>query len=351
MSDARLFEALDLFRRKRRLGYIQVGASSQCTLGCVMCPRTRFPDAWSSADMPPETYERIARSFPDARNVYLSGWGEPLLNAHFLDMVGSAKEAGCTVGFTTNGERLDEGAMRGLVELGADLTGVSLAGAAPGTHGSRRRGSDLNGVFSRIARLNAIKEEAGSDKPRVLLFFMMLKDNMEELLDCVERAAGLGADGVVATNLDYVGDQAQDGLKAFSCGAPTEGLAEKVSEAGGLAERLGVYFRAFPFEMSRVRVCSEDPINNLYVSEGGDVYPCVYLGLPMVRIPRIFCGSRTVLPRVSFGNVNERSLLDIWEDEAYASFRGRYEARLKENDPDPSSLPEVCRTCYKAYGV
>ncbi len=351
MSDARLFEALDLFRRKRRLGYIQIGISSRCTLGCVMCPQTHFTDAWNSADMPLETYERASRSFPDTRNVYLSGWGEPLLNDHFLGMVRSAKEAGCTVGFTTNGARLDEVVMMGLVELGADLVGVSLAGATPKTHGSRRRGSDLNGVFSRIAQLNIIKEEAGSDKPRVLLFFMMLKDNMDELPDCVERAAGMGTDGVVATNLDYVGDQAQDGLKAFSCGAPTEGLAEKVSKARELAERLGVYFMAFPLEMGRVQVCSEDPINNLYISEGGDVYPCVYLGLPMVRIPRIFCGSRTVFPRVSFGNVNERSLIDIWEDEAYASFRRRHEARLREHDSDPSSLPELCRTCYKAYGV
>ena len=316
-----------------------------------MCPRTRFPDAWSSVDMPPETYEKIARSFPDARNVYLSGWGEPLLNAHFLGMVGSAKEAGCTVGFTTNGARLDEGTMRGLVELGADLVGVSVAGAAPGTHGSRRRGSDLNGIFSRIAQLNAIKKEAGSDKPSIMLLFMMLKDNMDELPDSVEHAAGLGADGVVATNLDYVGDPVQDGLKAFSYGAPTVGSIEKVSEARELAERLGVYFRAFPLQMSRVRVCNEDPINNLYVSEGGDVYPCVYLGLPIVWIPRIFCGSRTVIPRVSFGNVNERSLNEILEDEAYASFRMRHETRLRDHESNTDSLPVLCRTCYKAYGI
>ncbi len=310
-----------------------------------------MPGAWNSADMPPETYERIALSFSDAQNVYLSGWGEPLFNDHFLGMVRSAKEVGCTVGFTTNGARLDEVIMRGLVELRADLMGVSLAGATPRTHGSMRRGSDLNEVYSRIAQLKAIKKEAGSDKPRIMLFFIMLKDNMEELPDCVERAATLETEGVVATNLDYVGDAVQDRLKAFSCGTPAEGSLEKVSEASELAERLGVYFRAFPLEMGRVRVCSEDPINNLYVSEGGDVYPCVYLGLPMARIPRIFCGRGTALPRVSFGNVNDRSLIDIWEDEVYASFRRRYEARLKEHNPDSSSLPEVCKTCYKAYGI
>ena len=351
MSDARLFEALEIFRRRRRLGYIQIGVSSRCTLGCVMCPRTRLPGAWNSADMPPETYERIALSFSDAQNVYLSGWGEPLFNNHFLDMVRSAKEAGCIVGFTTNGARLDEVIMRGLVESRADLMGVSLAGATPRTHGSRREGSDLNKVFNRIAHLNAIKKEAGSDNPRILLFFMMLKDNMGELPDCIERADALGAEGVVATNLDYVGDTVQDGLKAFSCGTQTEGSSVKVSEARELAERLGVYFKAFPLEMGRVRICSEDPISNLYISEGGDVSPCVYLGLPVVRIPRIFCGRETVISRVSFGNINERSLIDIWEDEAFASFRRRYEARLKEYDPDPSSLPEVCRTCYKAYGI
>jgi len=328
--------------------YLQIGISSRCTHACAMCPRTVFSDQWVSTDMNLETYRRIAEHFYSVRNVYLSGWGEPLLNPHFREMIGLTKEAGCTVGFTTNGALLDDETIAQLVDDRVDLVSVSLAGGTATTHDSMRTGSSLLGVTEKLERLRDHKKQARSENPRVLLLYMMFKDNLRELPDAVRLAERVGAGVVVATNLDYVGHLAIDDLRVFTCGEASVGSREGVEEATDVAERLGVEFTAFPLEVGQARLCSEDPLNNLYVSQDGEVSPCVYLNPPTAEISRIFCGEEAVVSRTSFGNINERSLPEIWKGDDYTSFR----FRLKELAKGRSNrLPEECRTCYKAYGL
>jgi MoaA/NifB/PqqE/SkfB family radical SAM enzyme len=339
---------LQLLSRKRKYNYIQIGVSSQCTHSCAMCPRSVFLDRWTSTNMTLETYERIAENFSNVKNVYLSGWGEPLLNPHFPEMVRLAKEADCTAGFTTNGARLDDDTIGLLIDERVDLLSLSLAGATALTHDSRRPGSRLNELTEKLERIHELKKRGRSERPRVLLLYMMFRDNLGELPKAVRLAERVGAGGVVATNLDYVGHPAMDELKAFTCGNAPEGSVEEIDDAMELAERLGVEFTAFPLGLGRVRLCSEDPLNNLYVSEDGKVSPCVYLNPPIPEVPRIFCGEETVVPRTSFGNINERSLPEIWKGEDYSSFRSQLK-KLAEGRPP--LLPEACRTCYKSYGL
>jgi MoaA/NifB/PqqE/SkfB family radical SAM enzyme len=298
-----------------------------------------------------ETYKKISKFFIDAQNIYLSGWGEPLLNIYFFEMIKLAKEAGCSVGFTTNGTLLNTDNMKNLIELEADLLSISLAGYSAKTHESKRVGSNLKDIYTKIQQLNILKERIGSEKPRVLLLFMMFNDNLDELSSLIEYASRIQASGVIATNLDYIGTTEQDNLKAFSCEASNNSLTEKIIKAEKLAQKLGVNFKAFPLKMSSVNVCSEDPINNLYVSETGHVSPCVYLNLPMNKTHRLFCGSKTIIPKTSFGNVNDKSLIDIWMSDEYTFFREKFKTRLNKNVKDPNSLPDVCKTCYKAFGI
>lgn len=300
-------------------------------------------------DMALETYRKIADDFPLAQNVYLSGWGEPLLNPHLKEMVRLAKKAGCTVGFTTNGALLDENMMRDLVKDQVDLVSVSIAGATMESHGSKRVGSDFKKITEKLARLHSVKVESGSEKPRVLILFMMLKDNLHELSSAVMLAADVEADGIVATNLDYVGHPVQDELKAFSSECTPADNRAKIWEAQELAEELGIHIDVFPVEMSPVQICSEDPLHNLYVSENGDVSPCVYLNLPLDQIPRMFCNMKTLVSPMIYGNIEENNILEIWENRDYVSFRDRFEKR--KIDANLAPLPDPCKTCYKAYGI
>jgi len=149
-----------------------------------------------------------------------------------------------------------------------------------------------------------------------------------------------------------VADPVHDELRAFSCDKADEELVDLILKAQERAENRSILFRAFPLEMNPGSMCSGDPLNSLYISEDGYVSPCVYLTLPIKEIPRIFCGKKSIIPRISFGNINEQNLFNIWNSPEYVLFRKEHKQRLKiASYESVDHLPEVCMMCYKAYGI
>jgi len=312
-------------------------------------------------------FEKISQYFADTKLVYLSGWGEPLLKKRILDMVKLVTEGGVSVGFTTNGMLLTEKMCRRLIELELDILSVSIAGATKKTHESIRVGSDFSRLITNIRRLTDLKDSYRSEKPKTVLLLLMTKQNVSELPFAVRLAKDVGCSELVATNLAYVATPHHDELKTFSCQNPVEKFIGEIREAERRAKELGVTFRSYPSKMDEMFVCEEDPLNNLYISSDGYVSPCVYLNLPMKDVRRIFCGNSDTIQRTHFGNVNQTDLLEIWKGEYYRSFREKLKRRSAflqdvfqfsisdfrrlEDWLKTNPLPEVCRTCYKAYGI
>lgn len=346
---------------------IQIEVSSNCFLNCIMCPRTALASQWKSMDMPFETFEKISQYFADTKLVYLSGWGEPLLNNKILEMVKLAKDRASSVGFTTNGMLLTKKMCRRLIELELDILSVSIAGATKKTHEAIRVGSNFRRLTTNINVLGNLKESLKSEKPKILLLLLMTKRNIGELPLAVGLAKELGADELVATNLTYAATSLHDEIKTFSCEKADESLMGKIKEAEQRSKGLNIVFRSYPLEMEEVLVCEEDPLNNVYISCDGYVSPCVYLNPPMKDIPRIFCGDSYTIRRTYFGNINQMDLFKTWEKEDYRSFREKFKRRstilegifeFSINKLDRidewmklNALPEVCKTCYKAYGI
>ena len=365
-----LFQSLRRsFKRSGRKAFncFQIEASSNCFLKCTMCPRTALADQWKSTDMHFETFEKISQYFTHTKWVYLSGWGEPLLNKRILDMVRLAKDSGCLTGFTTNGMLLTEKSCRRLVKSELDVLSVSLAGSTTKTHEAIRVGSSFSRLTTNIKILSKLKDSLKSEKPKILLLFLMTKQNIGELPLAMKLAKDLGANELVATNLAYVATPLHDEIKTFSCGKVDESFLDKIKEAEQRAKELKTVFRSNSLETKEMLVCEEDPLNNLYISCDGYVSPCVYLNPPIEVIPRIFCGTIHIIQRTHFGNINQTDLLEIWKKEDYRSFRKRFKRRSAILDEifdfntntlgrmhelmKVKTLPEVCKTCYKAYGI
>lgn len=368
----------NLFKPRRRIfGSLQIEATSECFLDCVMCPRTAFIKQWRSKAMSFATYERISRYFSLAEHVHLQGWGEPLLHPRIYEMIGIAKNAGCRVGFTTNGMLLGEAAEK-IIRLEVDIIGISIAGATREVHESIRVNSPLDKLTMNIRTLSRVKRETGSKKPRVVLSFLMTKTNIHELPRVVKLARELGVNELVATNLDYAATKLHDELKVFSCGEADQEYLRLIEEAEALAKKLKLGFRAYPLKTEEVIMCELNPVSYVYISHDGLVAPCVYLNQTRTgKIPRIFCGARYEVPRTCFGDINKEGLLEIWGKPEYRAFREAYAKRqeayyeafsdlqvdfgfpekLKEAQGRAeealknTSLPRECRTCYKAYGV
>lgn len=342
----------------------QVEVTSRCNLKCVMCPVTVLAEHWPARDMPWETFGRLAEAFERAKWVYLQGWGEPLLHRRFFDMVSRAKSAGCRVGFTTNGTRLTRANGARLLDLGLDLMAVSIAGACAATHEAIRVGSDFPKLVENLRGFLSLRRERGSAAPKVEVFFLMTRSNLAELPRAVELAAELGADELVATNLDYVMTGRLDELRAYSNSPPAQAYRETLEAARAAARAGGIEFRPYRLEFREMAVCDLNPLKILFVSADGSVSPCVYTSLiGQSEIPRVFEGRPLETPVVRFGNVNEQPLIEIWQSAAYRDFRAQFARRVAgaglamlgtaagAASDEELPAPEACRTCPKLYGV
>lgn len=133
------------------------------------------------------------------------------------------------------------------------------------------------------------------------------------------------------------------------------------------AKEVEIKFKSYPLKTEEVLVCDEDPLNNIYISCDGFVSPCVYLNAQIEKVRRVFCGKTYSLQRTYFGKIKGEGLFEIWNKKEYRDFRQKFEKRLalksrpiefsydlleKINEGIKANLLlEVCKTCYKTFGI
>ena len=353
--------------RRRFFEAVQIEVTSRCLTRCVMCPRVALADEWREMDLPWVAFQRIARIFDRTEHVHLQGWGEPLLHPRLFEMIVLAKSAGCRVGLTSNGMRLDLETGTRLLGLGLDLIAISIAGATRHTHESLRVGSDFSLIVENVRQLLALRAGQETKRPKVEFSYIMTQGNMSELPEAVELAKTLGVDELYAINLDYPVTPAHENVRVFGYPPLRDGFARTVEEARERARRIGLTFRACSLDLEEVAVCEANPTRILFISSDGWVSPCPYMGLAgRSDIPRSFDGQSLRVARLRFGNVMDQDLMEIWKSPAYRALRRQFERRVAEAlalavgtqtacgavyEPGSLPLPEPCLTCYKLYGV
>jgi MoaA/NifB/PqqE/SkfB family radical SAM enzyme len=322
-------------------------------------------DKWGQGDFPWELYRNaLAPYFADVAWVYLQGWGEPLLHPRLWDMFRLAKEKAQQVGFTTNGMLLNEKNARRLVEEEGDLIDISFSGNTEQTHESLRRGSKLIRLKENVQRLADLKAQAHSDKPVIVLSYLLTKPSINELPDFIETASEIGANEVIAINLDYTPYQIQDDLRVFSDDeTPHPEYEALVREAEKRAKKLGLVFRRYPLGIDQsVLVCDARPLDTVFINHRGEVTPCTYLGMAVAgEIPRLFCGKAHPVKPVSYGNVAD-GLMNVWHGPEARAFKRPFARRNALSSPAAAFLsvadrtePEVplpppqCVHCHKLY--
>ena len=162
-----------------------------------------------------KTFEAVARYFGEAEEVDLTGGGEPLLHPRLEEMVRQAKSAGCVAGFSTNATLLFPDRAEGFLEAGLDWIAYSIDGATPATYEKIRVGASFEKVMKNIAGVQQLKERRKSKKPKTMLFFVMMKENVHELPAMVKLAKSMGIDQIVAKNLDVILKEGDDERRIF----------------------------------------------------------------------------------------------------------------------------------------
>jgi len=368
--------------RPFHLDWLQVEVSSRFEGRCVYCPVSRLRGRRREAVMDPATFGAVEPFFSKVDLVFLQGWGEPLLHPRFWELVERTRDAGPEVGFTTNGVLLDADNRGALLESGVDVLGVSLAGSTPATHDRYRAGSPLATVDDNLRRLRAEKEAAGARTPELHLAYLMLAGNAGELAGAVELAERWGAAEVVVSQLALVLDASLEEESLLARRDAWPGLRERVAEAEALAAAKGIRLHVRAPRRERDLLCGENVLHSCFVSVDGRVSPCVMTNVGLedgaereddaahaspaagpspagpsrtangspgadARLTHRFRGRDVPLETVTFGNVRDRPLPEIWRSDAARSFRHVFRDRVYRGRGSTEPLPTPCRRCWK----
>lgn len=351
-----------LFQAKRPYKLLQVEPSLECNLECVMCPWLELrPDV---AQMSWDTFTHIAQYFHLAEGVDFTGGGEPTTHPRLPDMVRMAKEAGCEVGCSTNGILLDPGLSRTLVSLAMDWISFSVDAATAETYERIREGAEFETLTRNMGALRQAKAARRSKAPKMMLVFVMMRENYHELPIYVDLAAELGVEQIIFKNLDVILKDGDDERRLFSHdGPPLVEVEPVIAEAQKRAKKQGIGLRRYAMQPQELMICEHDPLHNLFFNWAGYVSPCITLSYAE---DRVFDGKRHFVPCQRFGNINDEPLEQIWDKSAYQEFRRPYGIRVglerqatinaligseEAESPDVPPAPAACRTCYYLYGI
>lgn len=300
--------------------WVGIELNRKCNLRCPMCIQSAGPHAPPIEEpegdfVPLETIKKIAEECKDTETIWLSAGGEPLLVPILPEIVKAIKDIlpNVRVGFNTNAALLNEKRAVALVEAGLDEFRVSFDGFFPMGHTGG--GASPMKIFANLTVLNAVKRELGSDRPVINFVFVIARDNMDQLLDTMRMAKPLGAETFRVTPLRPLNwSQNEQNIYRYK-----EKAGKILHKAEDLAEKLGLelIFAFMDPDLDQSRKSCDYPFRFLSVGLEGNVITCCY-GYPLNR------------------NVNQESLMSIWNCEEILSLR----ERLSRDD-----FPEFCTMC------
>jgi MoaA/NifB/PqqE/SkfB family radical SAM enzyme len=179
---------------------LTVEVTTRCNLKCVMCPHGLPSGYPGQSDIDPRLLDNVLGSLDSLDYVLPTGVGEPLLAPAFWKIVDAlGGRTSPKLRFVTNGILLTEANVDRLMKAPIAYVQVSVDAASEHTH-RRIRGNDLNRTLSGIKRLINARSEIGQTF-EVGMSFVMMRENVGELVDFVQLAKEIGADVVYFEHL------------------------------------------------------------------------------------------------------------------------------------------------------
>jgi MoaA/NifB/PqqE/SkfB family radical SAM enzyme len=317
-------------KEQRPLRALQIEVTSRCTRHCSICPRTSLSENWQDGDLSESLWEVLEPDLGLAEHVHLQGWGEPLLNPNLPRWAARAREAGCSVGITTNGDLLAKN-REWLLEGNVNLITFSAAGSGE-RHSTLRDGARLDRVLREAAELVS---QAKKRKLGIVfkLSYLLTCSNAHELSEAVKMAAQAGFSEVFLTHLDCPTSRHQQEESAYQRQEMLFDAGPVLKEAAKIARRSKIAFREPTLSGEDVLACALNPINFTFVTWDGRVGPCVNLLLPVRgAIPRFSESDVTNVKPLAYGRLDEAPLSQILQSRERELFVTPLQKRLDAED-------------------
>lgn len=285
---------------------IELGIAGACNHRCIFCCMDYMgykPEILSAELLLPNMEEMHRRGL---KSVVLAGNGEPFLNKDAAAIINGTKERGVDVAVSTNGVLFTKEIAE---ECMGSLTWMRFSTSACSDEGYQRvhgaKAGDIDKVFRNIAYAADLKRRKGL-KTAIGVQLVLIPENVDEAYALGLKVRELGADYFTIKPFGHQ-PQSNSGLKGtFEKNGFYARQEELEAQIASLStEGFKGLFRRSRMEKAKdmmrrtYRECHALPFY-AFIDSSGDVWPCCTLmGNEGMR----------------FGNLHERSLVEIWQGE------------------------------------
>ena len=304
---------------------------NDCNLHCIMCEHhskystvetNRILANKPKEQMPIELILRVLESAKNSRlrEIIPSTMGEPLLYKDFEQIIELCKEFGVKLNLTTNGTFSIKGATswaKLVVPITSDVK-ISWNGATRTTQETIMQGSNFEKGIQNIKDFLKVRNEYASNGKnycQVTLQLTFMETNLYELEDIIRLAIDLGIDRIKGHHLWINFAE----IAQLSLRRNTESIfkwnevvlnIKKIAAENLLPNGKNISLVNFDIlDSTATQNLNPDAIcpflgNEAWIAPDGHFSPC--------------CAPDILRKKLGdFGNVNERSILDIWHDKDY----------------------------------
>ena len=321
-------QRLEISANIHSLAKVYIEASSLCNLNCDKCVRTYWQE--DCGHMSQVVFDALIAQLQEIntlQTVMFGGIGEPTLHPRLPEMIGRVKGLGAAVEITTNGTLLTDDMLRSLKEARLDTLWVSVETAMA---------EEVTPLMERLVRLKEMNQKAGH-RVDLGLVFVADKNNVHLLKRLHHLTAKLDARRVMITNLiPYTREQQELSLCQESALEDVYSLVKKqafvhIPRFDFLPEIQETLFTLLRYNQNNnlsqsyrlhenERRCPFVSDRSTFIRWDGSVCPCMALLHQHDTWTR---DTRREIQAQVFGSLMDNTLDDIWQSEAYHSFRDR----------------------------
>ena len=213
---------------------VRYEVTDHCNASCIMCPRDEHEHGRAHGIMDQDKYEKSIDEVVSlgAKNIVLTGFGEPMLDKKLELKIAYAKKQGLFTYIISNGSVLNSKRAEKILKAGLDEIRISFYGMGSDTYNTVMQGLDFETTKNGLLKFIKLRDEQNF-KTKIQISYLTLPENekdeqafqnfWEPLVDAIEiwRPHNFG-DG-----RDYRDrDEGQIEVVKTTCGRPETGALQ-----------------------------------------------------------------------------------------------------------------------------
>lgn len=222
---------------------------NRCNVSCKMCHGAQIYK--TTGAFPPlkiMKFEEIKHLFKNMKigGLTLEGYySEPTMHPEFIEIAKFVKSKGGIISVITNGMLINKERAKQMVDIGFNNIFLSLHGGSKDVAEDVMEGANFNRIVENMKHLNRLKQQKGAKCPNVIIMFIAMRRNFQDLPKLIEIGHQIGASKVMAKPVKRPGDNSSNVLdlswwKTENLADDPKVIAKYYFKAVEEADRLGV---------------------------------------------------------------------------------------------------------------